>query len=106
MERVELVVRLHERLSIETPRAETPAGTLTLGVHEDLDEAVHIALDAMVGLIAEREGMSRSHALALASVVVDLRVTQIVNAGVRGAHALLPAGALDRASGFAPAPGP
>ncbi len=97
MERVELVVRLHEDLAIETMRAETPAGTLTLGVHEDLDEAAHIALDAMVGLISEREGLSRSQALALASVVVDLRVTQIVNAGVRGVHALLPAGALARA---------
>lgn len=105
MERVELVVRLHEELAIETPRAETPAGTLTLGVHESLDEAAHIALDAMVGLIAEREGMSRSQALALASVVVDLRVTQIVNAGVRGVHALLPTGALAKTPQPGPAPG-
>ncbi len=102
MEHVELVVRLHDGIAIDMPRAETPAGTLTLGVHEDLDEAAHIALDAMVGLIAEREGMSRAEALALASVVVDLRVTQIVNAGVRGVHALLPTGALDREL----APGP
>ena len=99
MERVELVVRLHERLALETMQAETPVGTLTLGVHEDLDEAAHIALDAMVGLISEREGLSRSQALALASVVVDLRVTQIVNAGVRGVHALLPTGALRRSRG-------
>ena len=32
-------------------------------------------------------------ALALASLVVDLRITQVVN-GVRGVHALLPHGAI------------
>nr|MDQ6920557.1 acetamidase [Candidatus Dormibacteraeota bacterium] len=38
-------------------------------------------------------GLSRPEALALASVVVDLRVTQICN-GVRGVHAILPTGAV------------
>ena len=37
--------------------------------------------------------LGRAEALALASVVVDMRVTQIVN-GVRGVHAVLPYGAL------------
>lgn len=38
----------------------------------------------------ERElGLERGEAGALASVVVDLRVTQIVN-GVKGVHAVLP----------------
>jgi acetamidase/formamidase len=37
----------------------------------------------------EREhGLERGQALALASVVVDLRVTQVVN-GVLGVHAVL-----------------
>ena len=37
----------------------------------------------------ERElGLERRDALALASVVVDLRVTQVVN-GVQGVHAVL-----------------
>jgi acetamidase/formamidase len=30
----------------------------------------------------------------LASVVVDVRITQLVNAGVRGVHAFLPHGAI------------
>jgi acetamidase/formamidase len=37
--------------------------------------------------------MSRSDALAMASLVVDLRITQIVN-GVMGVHAVLPDGAI------------
>lgn len=38
----------------------------------------------------------RGYALALASVVVDLRVTQICN-GVQGVHAVLPDGAIGKA---------
>jgi len=40
-------------------------------------------------MLMERElGLERRDALALASVVVDLRVTQVVN-GVLGVHAVL-----------------
>jgi acetamidase/formamidase len=42
----------------------------------------------MLDLMVEQHGLSRADALALASVVVDLRVTQIVN-GVLGVHAVL-----------------
>lgn len=49
------------------------------------------ALDAMLDLMRELHGLQRREALALASLVVDLRVTQVVN-GVRGVHAVLPHG--------------
>jgi acetamidase/formamidase len=42
----------------------------------------------MLKLMGRELGLERRDALALASVVVDLRVTQMVN-GVRGVHALL-----------------
>jgi acetamidase/formamidase len=58
---------------------------MTLGVHEDLDEAVMIAIEEMIGLIGEKYGVDKPTALALASVLADVRVTQIVN-GVKGAH--------------------
>lgn len=89
MERVDLSFSLHEDLRISTPRAETPAGWLTLGMHERLDEAMFIALEAMLDLLGERYALDRQDALALASVVVDMRITQIVN-GPYGAHAVLP----------------
>lgn len=91
---VDLTFELLPDLHLTTPRAETPAGWLTLGMHEDLHEATMIALEAMLDLITEQYGMSRQAALALASVVVDLRITQLVNGGVLGVHALLPHGAI------------
>lgn len=61
----------------------------TFGLYEDWAEAALIALEAMVELIAQQYGLAQHNALGLASVVVDLRITQLAN-GVRGVHALLP----------------
>jgi acetamidase/formamidase len=94
MERVRLTFDLLPDLRLTTPRAETPAGWLTLGFATDLHEAAMIALDAMLDLLGERLGLARREALALASVAVDLHVTQLVNDGVLGVHALLPHGAI------------
>jgi acetamidase/formamidase len=93
MERVELTFDLLPDLQLTTPRAHTPAGWMTLGFHEDLNEATMIALESIVDLLAEQFAMSRQHALAMASLVVDLRITQIAN-GVLGVHAVLPHGAI------------
>ncbi len=98
IERVALTFRLHPELALTAPRALTPTAWITFGVHEDLQEATYLALDSMLGLIGEQYGVERGEALALASVVVDLRVTQIVN-GVRGVHAVLPHGALRKTEG-------
>ena len=48
-----------------------------------------IALEAMMDWLQTQHGLSRPHALGLASLAVDFRITQIVN-GVRGVHAILP----------------
>ena len=76
-------------MQLTTPIAHTPAGWITLGLHEDLNEAALIALGAMVDLLTERFRQARHQALGLASVVVDLRITQMVNQ-VKGVHAVLP----------------
>lgn len=93
IECAELTFRLREDLPLTTPLARTPAGWITMGFHEDLDAATMIAMEAMFGLISRQYGVSRVDAIALASVTVDLRITQIVNQG-RGVHALLPYGAI------------
>ncbi len=93
MERVDLTFRLDETLRLTTPIANTPAGWVTMGFHASLDEAAMIALDAMFELMQRFYGLKRIDAAALASVAVDLRVTQIVNR-LRGVHALLPHGAI------------
>jgi acetamidase/formamidase len=89
MERVTLTFSLHDGPPLKTPRANTAAGWITLGFHEDLLEANMLALDAMLDLMMEQYKLSRLEALAMASLVVDMHVTQIVN-GVRGVHAILP----------------
>ena len=73
--------------------ARTPGAWLTLGLDEDLHEAAAIASDAMLALMAREHGLARRDALALASLVVDLRITQLANR-VLGVHAVLPNGAL------------
>ncbi len=96
IERVVLTFDLVSDLHLAMPRANTPAGWLTFGFHEDLNEATFIALEAMVDLIAEQYSVERAQALGLASAVVDLHITQIVN-GVKGVHAVLPHGAIKEA---------
>lgn len=93
MDLVDLTFNLREDMSITLPHARTHEGWLTLGLNEDLNLARDRALYAMLDLIQELHGVERRVALALASVVVDLRVTQVVNL-VQGVHAVLPHGAI------------
>jgi acetamidase/formamidase len=94
MELVDLTLVLRPELRLASPRAITPAGRLTFGFSTDLHEATMLALEAMLDWMGELYHLGRRDALALASLAVDLRVTQLVNAGVLGAHAVLPDGAI------------
>lgn len=89
MARVEMTFDLRPDLKLSTPRAHTPAGWLTLGFDPDLNKAYTTAMWSMIALITELHGISRLNALSLASLVVEMRVTQRVN-GTNGVHALLP----------------
>lgn len=94
MDRVVLTLDLDDpRKPLATPRARTPSGWLTLGFDADLDKAALLAMEAMLDLMGEQYSLKRAEALALASLVVDLRITQVCN-GVRGVHAVLPDGAI------------
>ncbi len=93
MQRVDLTFELIENPPIPTIHANTPAGWLTFGFHEDLNIAADSALAAMLDLLSARYGVSRMEALTLAGVAIDLRITQIVNQ-VKGVHAVLPHGAI------------
>lgn len=89
MEQVDLTFSAAADPLLPTPYAITPAGWITFGFDADLDQAAMAALDAMLALMVKRLGLpDRAHALALATVVVDMRVTQLVNQ-VRGVHAVL-----------------
>jgi acetamidase/formamidase len=72
----------------EWPYARIGGAWLTFGFHEHLGRAAKIAVDGMIELMGRKHGLSADDALALASVVVDLRVTQVVNESL-GVHAIL-----------------
>ena len=87
MDHIALTLSLVD-LELQNPIARIESGWATFGFDEDLDLAAHQAVGGMLELMGRELGLERRDALALASVVVDLRVTQIVN-GVKGVHAVL-----------------
>ncbi|MGA8923116.1 MAG: acetamidase/formamidase family protein [Candidatus Dormiibacterota bacterium] len=95
MDTVELKVGLTKEAHLKGPEAHTPAGFMTFGFSGSLTDAMLIALEAMISRLQSHLGLDRAHAAALASVAVDLRVTQVVNQAM-GVHALLPADRLRR----------
>jgi len=97
---LEFVVRKDMRL--ERPMAETPTHWITMGFHRDLDEAVKIALRDAVQPIVRTAGLTPEDAYTLASLAVDLRVTQIVN-GNKGIHAMIPKAVVRNPTGRASA---
>jgi acetamidase/formamidase len=84
----QLTLDLRDDLTLEWPIARTRDAWLTFGFDEHLGRAAKIAVDGMLDLMQREHGVERNEALALASVVVDLRVTQVVN-GALGVHAVL-----------------
>lgn len=88
MERVQLTLSFVGGLELENPVARIDGAWVALGFDSDLDVAAAQAVDGMLQLMGRELGLERQDALALASLVVDLRVTQIVN-GVKGVHAVL-----------------
>lgn len=93
LERLDLRLVLRKGGAPKSVRADTPAGWITFGFGETLDAAAIEAVHGMLDLLQERHGLDQCEALALASAVVDVRVTQMVN-GVVGVHAVLPHGAV------------
>jgi acetamidase/formamidase len=74
---------------LSLPRAETPTHWITVGLHEDLNEAMRIAVRETVKFLVDEKGLSPPDAYALASVGVDFEVSQVVDQ-VKGIHAMIP----------------
>jgi acetamidase/formamidase len=88
LERAQLTLDLRDDIQLRTPMARTDDTWIAFGFDEDLDQAADAATEAMLDLMQGEYGLERAQALVLASVVVDLRVTQVVN-GAKGVHAVL-----------------
>ena len=87
LERATLTLDFDDR-ELRSPIARTAESWLAFGFDEDLDAAAEQALATMLDLMEQELGAPRPECLALASVAVDLRVTQVVNQ-VKGVHAVL-----------------
>jgi acetamidase/formamidase len=93
VDRAQLTFGLSD-LELRSPIARVGDTWLAFGFHEDLDLAAEEAIGTMLDLMEREHNLDRSYAIALGSVAVDLRVTQIVN-GVKGIHAVLRDGAFE-----------
>jgi acetamidase/formamidase len=84
----QVTLDVRDDLPLEWPCARTDGAWLTFGFDEHLGLAAKKAVDGMIALMGREHDLAPDDALALASVCVDLRVTQVVNGQV-GVHALL-----------------
>ena len=73
-------------LGVTAPLLETATHWVTHGFSTDLDAAMRMAAEQMLWLLTDHLGMSADDAYSLASVAVDLGVTQVVD-GTLGCHA-------------------
>jgi len=94
LDELQLTLDLRDDPELSWPVARTDDAWISFGFDPDLDEAASIATAGMLDLMVREHGLDRREALALSSVVVDLRVTQVVN-GVQGVHAVLRHDAID-----------
>ena len=86
--RAQLTLDLRDDLELEWPCARITGAWLAFGFDEHLGRAARIAVDGILAIMERELGLSGGDALALASIVVDLRVTQVVNQSL-GVHAVL-----------------
>lgn len=84
-------------MKLKWPRAETPTQWMVMGLHQDLDEAMKIAVRETVDFLVERfPRFTREEAYMIASVAVDYHVTQVVD-GMKGIHGMIPKAIFTRA---------
>ncbi|KIL49093.1 acetamidase/formamidase family protein [Jeotgalibacillus campisalis] len=96
MDKVDLTFTVHDEPTLTMPHAHTPSGWVAFGFDDDLNKATAYALEGILQIMQDKYSLNKTEAMALASVAVDLRITQIVN-GVKGVHAILPHNVLTEA---------
>ena len=76
-------------MHLRWPRAETPTHFITMGLHEDLNEATKLAVREMIDFLMTDKHLSRDDAYMLSSVAADLSITELVD-GNKGVHMSIP----------------
>lgn len=81
---------LRKDIKLKWPRAETSSHWVVMGLHEELSQAMKIAVTETVDFIVARfPHLTRNEAYMIASVAVDYHVTQLAN-GRKGIHGMIP----------------
>ena len=80
---------VHKGMRILWPRAETATHYISMGFHEDLNEATRLAIREMIEFLVNEKHLSRDDAYMLTSVAGDVDITQLVD-GNKGVHVMLP----------------
>jgi len=88
LEAAQITIDVRDDLDLRMPVARTADAWLAFGFDDDLDTAAQLAVETMLDLMERELDTDRKHALALASVAVDLAITQVVNQA-KGVHAIL-----------------
>jgi acetamidase/formamidase len=84
----QVTLDVRDDLRLDAPIARVDGAWLAFGFDSDLHAAALVATAGIVALLRREHDLSGEDALMLASVVVDLRITQIAN-DVLGVHAVL-----------------
>jgi acetamidase/formamidase len=85
----EIQVVLHKGMRTLWPRAETATHYMTMGLHEDLNQAAKIATREMLNFVVATKGLPRDDVYMLLSTARNLQVTRNVDI-TKGIHAMLP----------------
>jgi acetamidase/formamidase len=80
---------VHKNMRLLWPRAETPTHYITMGLHEDLNEAAKMAVREMIDFLMQEKHLTRDDAYMLTSVAADLHITELVD-GNKGVHMMIP----------------
>jgi acetamidase/formamidase len=84
-----LQIILRKDMKLRWPRAETETHYISMGIHEDLNEATKMALREMIDFLVTEKHLTRDDAYMLSSAAADLNITQLVD-GNKGVHAMIP----------------
>ena len=80
---------VHKNKQLESPMAETPEAWLSIGLDEDLDEAMKKAVRESLRIMEDEYGLTKQDALLFGSAAIDYEVSQVVDI-VKGIHGVIP----------------
>ncbi|MGF1479393.1 MAG: acetamidase/formamidase family protein [Cyanophyceae cyanobacterium] len=79
---------VHKDMQLDSPMGETPQAWLSIGLDEDLDEAMKKAVRESLEIVETKYGLTKQDALLLGSAAIDYEVSQVVDI-VKGIHGVI-----------------